>query len=153
MPLRDARHRPGWYRRCYTHINELFGSRGLVASAMVSARRGRRTVSVARHDLSGHALEGSMSDTPTPRDLDDKYVHLIHAIAAEASAGLISRDRATAIGDAIEREWRTNRWEAVQRGLTRQIAELEEAHDPRYAGVIRMMTGFRDDPRGAHIRA
>ena len=93
-----------------------------------------------------------MSDTPTPRDLDDKYVHLIHAIAAEASAGLISRDRTTAIGDAIEREWRTNRWEAVQRGLTRQIAELEEAHDPRYAGVIRMMTGFRDDPRAPMLR-
>jgi hypothetical protein len=40
----------------------------------------------------------------------------------------------------------------VQRGLTRQIVELEESHDPLYAGVIRMMTNFRDDPRTPMLR-
>ena len=92
------------------------------------------------------------ADSPTPKDLDEEYVRLTQAVAAEASAGLISRERAIAIGDALEREWRTNRWEAVQRGLSRQIAELEEADDPRYAGVIRMMSNFRDDPRTPMLR-
>ncbi len=93
-----------------------------------------------------------MHDTPTPRDLDGEYVRLTHALAAEVSAGLLSRERAIAIDKAVEQEWRTNRWDAVQRGLTRQIVELEESHDPLYAGVIRMMTNFRDDPRTPMLR-
>lgn len=93
-----------------------------------------------------------MPDAPTPRDLDENYARLLAAIRAEAKAGLISPEQAVSTIQAVERDWRTNRWDVVQAGFTRMISDYRATGGPNYAGVIRMLTNFRDDPKTPMLR-
>jgi hypothetical protein len=93
-----------------------------------------------------------MREPLTPKDLDDNYVKMTAALAAEAMAGNISKEQAAAAGERLQREWRTNRWDAVQRGLTQSIEELRVTGDPAAAGAIRILETFRNDPETPMLR-
>lgn len=93
-----------------------------------------------------------MRERLTANDLDDSYVKMTAALAAEAMAGKITKEQAVAAGQRLQREWRTDRWDAVQRGLTETIEEFRATGDPAAAGTIRILETFRDDPETPMLR-
>lgn len=93
-----------------------------------------------------------MHERLTAKDLDDSYVKMTAALAAEATAGKITKEQAVAAGERLQREWRTNRWDAVQRGLTETIEEFRATGDPAAAGTIRILETFRDEPKTPMLR-
>lgn len=93
-----------------------------------------------------------MSAGPTPKDLDDDYVKLLAAITAEVRAGKLDADEAVDRVRQLEEDWRKTRYDVVQQGFARMIAEYEAAGDPATVGIIAILKDFRDDPKTPMLR-
>lgn len=93
-----------------------------------------------------------MSAAPTPKDLDDDYVKLLAAIAAEVRAGKLAADQGIERVKKLEKDWRSARYDVVQQGFTRMIGEYEATGDPATVGIIAILKAFRDDPKTPMLR-
>ncbi len=93
-----------------------------------------------------------MSAGPIPKDLDDDYVKLLAAITAEVRAGKLEADQAVERVRHLEKDWRKARYDVVQQGFDRMIAEYEATGDPAMVGIIATLKEFRDDPKTPMVR-